>query len=76
MMDGSSIALLLGAGLLGGVITAMVGGSSLITFPALMAVGLPPVAAVASNTVSMMPSNFFAVAADRGKLPPWRPAFT
>ncbi|HQR09734.1 MAG TPA: sulfite exporter TauE/SafE family protein [Casimicrobiaceae bacterium] len=74
-MDATTVALLLGAGLVGGLITAMVGGSSLITFPALLAVGLPPVAAAASNTVSMMPSNFIAAMADFNKLPRWRPAF-
>ena len=74
-MDAASVALLLGAGLLGGLITAVVGGSSLNTFPALLAVGLPPVAAAASNTVSMTPSNFIAAMADYKRLPQWRPAF-
>ncbi len=74
-MEATTVALLLGAGLAGGLITAMVGGSSLITFPVLLAVGLPPVVAAASNTVSMTPSNFIAVAADFEQLPPWRPAF-
>jgi len=75
MMDAGTVAWLLGAGLIGGLITAVVGGSSLITFPALLAVGLPPVAATASNTVSMTPSNFVAVMADYQRLPQWRPAF-
>ena len=74
-MDAATVALLLGAGLAGGVITAVVGGSSLITFPAMLAVGLPPVAASASNTVSMTPSNFIAAMADYKRLPQWRPAF-
>ena len=74
-MDAATVALLLGAGLAGGVITAVVGGSSLITFPAMLAVGLPPVAASASNTVSMLPSNFIAAMADYKRLPQWRPAF-
>jgi uncharacterized membrane protein YfcA len=74
-MDAATIALLLAAGVVGGVITAVVGGSSLITFPALLAVGLPPIAATASNTVSMTPSNFIAALADYKRLPQWRPAF-
>lgn len=74
-MDAATVALLLGAGLAGGVITAVVGGSSLITFPAMLAVGLAPVAATASNTVSMTPSNFIAAMADYEQLPQWRPAF-
>ena len=74
-IDAATAALLLAAGLAGGVITAVVGGSSLITFPVLLAVGLPPVVATASNTVSMMPSNFMAVLGDPRRLPKWRPAF-
>lgn len=74
-LDLATIALLLAAGLVGGVVTAVVGGSSLITFPALLAVGLPPVVATASNTVSMVPSNFMAVLGDHRRLPKWRPAF-
>jgi uncharacterized membrane protein YfcA len=74
-MDPATVAWLLGAGLAGGVITSVVGGSSLITFPAMLVVGLPPVAAAASNTVSMTPSNFIAAMADYKKLPKWRPAF-
>jgi len=46
-MDAATVAWLLGAGLAGGVITSVVGGASLITFPAMLAVGLPPVAAAA-----------------------------
>jgi len=61
--------LLLGAGLLGGVVTALVGGASLITFPALLAAGLPPVLANASNTVALTPANFAAIVADRRLLP-------
>lgn len=42
--------LLLLAGLLGGVVNTVAGGGSFITFPALMAVGVPPLAANATNT--------------------------
>lgn len=42
--------LLLAAGLLGGVINSIAGGGSFITFPALLLVGVPPIAANASNT--------------------------
>lgn len=74
-MDIATAAFLFGAGLAGGLITAVVGGASLITFPALLAVGLPPVAASASNNVSMTPSNLIAAMADYERLPQWRPAF-
>lgn len=49
----------------------MVGGASLITFPALLAAGLPPVIANASNTVALAPSNLVAALADRERMPPW-----
>ena len=42
--------LLLIAGLIGGVINSIAGGGSFITFPALLLVGVPPIAANASNT--------------------------
>lgn len=44
--------LLLGAGLLGGAVNTLAGGGSFITFPALLAAGLPPVVANASNTLA------------------------
>jgi len=38
------------AGILGGIVNSLAGGGSFITFPALIAVGIPPVIANASNT--------------------------
>ncbi len=67
--------LLFVAGFAGGIVTAIVGGASLITFPALMAAGLPPVIAVASNAVATMPASFAAAVTDRRWLPVWQPAF-
>jgi hypothetical protein len=46
---------LLVAGVMGGALNAAAGGGSLITFPALMAVGIPPVAANATNTFASWP---------------------
>lgn len=43
------------AGLGAGVLTSTVGVASLLSFPVLVAVGLPPVVANASNTVGMTP---------------------
>jgi len=45
----------LAAGLGAGVLTATVGVASLLSFPVLLAVGLPPVVANASNTVGLTP---------------------
>jgi len=56
------------AGCIAGVITALTGGSSLITFPALIAAGLPPVIANASNFVTVLPANLSASIAYRRQL--------
>ena len=70
-MDLQTGLLLFGAGVAGGVVTAMVGGASLITFPALLAGGLPAVIANASNTVALTPGNLVAALADVERLPRW-----
>lgn len=46
----SDLLLLSLAGILGGIVNSLAGGGSFITFPALLAVGVPPVIANASNT--------------------------
>jgi uncharacterized membrane protein YfcA len=70
-MDAQAAVMLFGAGLAGGVVTAIVGGASLITFPALLAAGLPPIVANASNTVAMTPGNLMAGLADLDRRPRW-----
>jgi uncharacterized membrane protein YfcA len=47
--------LLLIAGLAGGALNSLAGGGSFIVFPALLAVGVPPVIANASNTYAALP---------------------
>ena len=44
-MDLAAIALLVASGIAAGTVNAVAGGGSLLTFPALVAVGLPPVSA-------------------------------
>src|SRR5207247_3565269 len=70
-MDVQTGLLLFGAGVAGGIVTAMVGGASLITFPALLASGLPAVVANASNPVALTPGNLVAALADVERLPRW-----
>src|SRR5213594_3659104 len=70
-MDGASVAMMFGAGIAGGIVTAIAGGSSLITFPALLAAGLPPIVANASNAVGLLPGNFIAGLADPERMPRW-----
>lgn len=74
-MDIATASFLAAAGFAGGIVTAIVGAASLITFPALLATGVPPVLASATNTVAMTPSNFVAAWVDYRHLPAWRPAF-
>jgi uncharacterized membrane protein YfcA len=68
-MDISTAAILGAAGLAGGTLSSMVGGAALITFPALLAAGLPPLTATASNMVALTPGNFIAALTDRTQLP-------
>lgn len=68
-MDLSDVALLLVAGLAAGTVNAVAGGGSLITFPALIATGLPPVAANVSNSVAVFPGYAASVAGSRADLP-------
>ena len=47
--------LIAGTGIAGGAVNALAGGGTLITFPMLTAVGIPPVAASITNTVALSP---------------------
>jgi len=53
--------LLVGAGALGGAANAVAGGGTFFTFPALLAVGVPPVAANASNSLAIWPGHALAL---------------
>lgn len=75
MIDLSTAALLCAAGFAGGVISTLAGGAALVTFPTLLAVGLPPVIATATNLAALVPSSFLAAYADRSLLPPFDRAF-
>ncbi|MEH1011689.1 sulfite exporter TauE/SafE family protein [Micromonospora sp. CPCC 206060] len=68
-MDLSDAALLVSAGLAAGTVNAVAGGGSLITFPALIAIGLPPVSANVSNSVAVCPGYLASVAGSRKDLP-------
>ena len=54
-LEAPEIALLAAAALLAGAINAVAGGGSLISFPALLAVGFPAVRANVTNTVALCP---------------------
>jgi uncharacterized membrane protein YfcA len=54
-MDLQDAALLVVAGVAAGIVNGFAGGGSLITFPALIATGLPPVSANVTNSLSVVP---------------------
>ena len=58
------------AGFLAGAINAIVGSGSLITFPTLLAIGLPPVTANVTNTVGIVFGSLSAVVGYRRELRP------
>jgi uncharacterized protein len=61
--------LALGAvGVLSGALNAVAGGGSLLLFPALLAAGLPPLAANVTNTVSIWPGYVGTAVAYRAEL--------
>ncbi|WP_152346405.1 sulfite exporter TauE/SafE family protein [Brevibacterium sp. CFH 10365] len=51
------IGLIIVAGIAAGAINAVVGSGTLITFPALVAFGVPPVVSTMSNAVGLIPGN-------------------
>ena len=56
------------AGLIGGVVNAIAGGGSFITFPALMAAGVSPIAANATNTFASSAGYLSGAAGFRSEL--------
>ena len=55
-----TLLMLAAAGLVGGGMNALAGGGSFVTLPALIAAGLPSVAANASSTVALYPGGAFS----------------
>lgn len=67
-MDAPALFLLVAAGILGGGVNAVAGGGTFFTFPALIAAGLDPLTANASNAVAIYPGHAAAVPAYRDEL--------
>ena len=59
---------LVGASFLAGVMNAMAGGGSFLSFPAMLAMGVAPIQANATNTVALWPGQLTSVWALRGDL--------
>lgn len=58
------------AGIGGGALSSLVGGAAVITYPALIAAGIPPLAATTCNLTASFPGTFLAAVSDRRQLPP------
>ena len=56
-MTGWEMVAVAAAGFFAGGINAVVGSGTLVTFPVLLAVGLPPVTATVSNSLGLVPGN-------------------
>ncbi len=56
------------AALIAGVINALAGGGTLISFPMLLALGVPPVSANVTNTVALVPGYLGGTLAQRADL--------
>ncbi len=69
-MDPLHILLLVGAGILGGIISSIAGGAALFIFPAVLATGLSPIVATAVCTTALTPGLVLAGLYDRAQLPP------
>jgi uncharacterized membrane protein YfcA len=61
------------AGLAAGTINTVVGSGTLITFPTLLAVGIPPVTANVSNTLGLVPGSLSGAIGYRRELAGQRP---
>ena len=68
MLSGLDFAFLGLAGLAAGVVNALAGGGTLISFPMLTAVGVPAVAANVTNTVALCPGIMGGIFAQRRDL--------
>lgn len=63
-----TVFIILIAGFAAGFINSIVGSGTLITFPALLAAGLPPLVANTSNNVGLVPGAFAAMRGSRHSL--------
>ena len=72
-MTGLEIAAVLLAGVAAGTINTVVGSGTLITFPTLLALGVPPVTANVSNTVGLVPGSLSGAVGYRRELAGQRP---
>lgn len=64
----STLALVVIVSALGGGVNAIAGGGTLLTFPSLIALGIPPIVANATSTVALWPGSAASIWGYRGEL--------
>jgi hypothetical protein len=67
-MDSTKALIIAGAGMIGGMMNAMAGGGTMVTFPALMWTGLSPMVANMTSTVALFPGMPVGIWAFRSHL--------
>jgi uncharacterized membrane protein YfcA len=68
-VNGSRIGLLFTAGFIAGLMNAVAGGGTIVTFPALIFAGISSIGANATSTVALLPGTLAGVAGYRRMLP-------
>jgi uncharacterized protein len=68
-VNGSQIGLLFAAGFVAGLMNAVAGGGTIVTFPALIFAGISSIAANATSTVALLPGTLAGVVGYRRMLP-------
>lgn len=74
----TQLALVVIAAMVGGAMNSIAGGGTLLTFPALIALGIPPIVANATSTVALWPGALGSMWGYRGELKgamPWARGF-
>ena len=69
MISALDFLILFAAALAAGLFNALAGGGSIFTFPALVAIGVPPIVANVTNTVALCPGYVGGVLAQRRDSP-------
>jgi uncharacterized protein len=72
-IDAATAVALVGVGVVGGIVSVLVSMASLVTYPALLAAGLPPVSANVTNTVALLFNSAGATLGARPELVGQRP---
>src|SRR2546425_10955632 len=67
-MTAAEAAMLIGAGVLAGLVSVVASLASLVSYPALLALGLPPLSANMTNTVALLFTGAGAAAGSRPEL--------